>query len=101
MDSESKSETETYDNAKPEMETTFSNPWNVSDLSDFLRYCCPECDYKCEEVQSFCNHAKGHLISEQIYEVIVSPKIRTKYFKDFCPSLYKVVESETLLYQLC
>ena len=48
---------ETYDNAKPEMETTFSNPWNVSDLSDFLRYCCPECDYKCEEVHSFCNHA--------------------------------------------
>ena len=64
MDSESKSETETYDNAKPEMETTFSNPWNVSDLSDFLRYCCPECDYKCEEVQSFCNHAKGQIISE-------------------------------------
>ena len=57
MDSESKSETETYDNAKPEMETTFSNPWNVSDLSDFLRYCCPECDYRCEQVHSFCNHA--------------------------------------------
>ena len=30
---------------------------------------------------------KGQSISEQIYEVIVSPKIRTKYFKDFCPSL--------------
>ena len=33
------------------------NPWNVSDLSDFLRYCCPECDYRCEQVHSFCNHA--------------------------------------------
>ena len=29
---------------------------------------------------------KGQWISKQIYEVIVSPKIRTKYFKDFCPS---------------
>ena len=42
---------------KPEVETNFSNPWNVSDLSLFLRYCCPECDYKCEEVHLFCEHA--------------------------------------------
>ena len=42
---------------KPEAETNFSNPWNVSDLSLFLRYCCPECDYKCEEVHLFCEHA--------------------------------------------
>ena len=30
---------------------------------------------------------KGQYISEQDYEVIVSPKIRTKYFKNICPSL--------------
>ena len=42
---------------KPEVETNFSNPWNVSDLSLFLRYCCPECDYKCEEAHLFCEHA--------------------------------------------
>ena len=30
---------------------------------------------------------KGQTISERMYEVIVSPKIQTKYFKDFCPSL--------------
>ena len=29
---------------------------------------------------------KGQLISEWIYEVIVSPKIRTKNCQDFCPS---------------
>jgi hypothetical protein len=29
--------------------------------------------------------SKGQLISEWIYEVIVSPKISTKNFKDFCP----------------
>ena len=42
---------------KPEVETNFSNPWNVPDLSLFLRYCCPECDYKCEEAHLFCEHA--------------------------------------------
>ena len=30
---------------------------------------------------------KGQLNSERIYEVIVSPKIPTKNFKDFCPTL--------------
>ena len=28
---------------------------------------------------------KGQLNSERIYEVIVSPKMPTKNFKDFCP----------------
>ena len=28
---------------------------------------------------------KGQLNSEQIYEVIVSPKMPTKNFSDFCP----------------
>ena len=28
---------------------------------------------------------KGQLISELIYEVVVSPKIPTQNFKDFCP----------------
>ena len=31
------------------------------------------------------NIAKGQLISEWIYEVIVSPKIRTKHCQDLCP----------------
>ena len=30
---------------------------------------------------------KGHLDSESIYEVIVSPKMPTKNLKDFCPTL--------------
>ena len=44
----------------PGVETNFSNPWNVSDLSIFLRYCCPECDFKCEEAHLFCDHAIDH-----------------------------------------
>ena len=40
--------------------------------------------------KNICNHAiaciatKGQLISEWIHEVIVSPKIWTKHFQDFC-----------------
>ena len=29
--------------------------------------------------------SKGQLFSERIYEVIVSPKMRTKNCQDFCP----------------
>ena len=32
-----------------------------------------------------CNIIKGQSISEWIYEVIVSPKIQTKKYYDFCP----------------
>ena len=34
------------------------NPWSVLDLSEFLKYCCPECDFKDINVQVFSNHAK-------------------------------------------
>ena len=30
---------------------------------------------------------KGQLNSELIYEVIVSPKMQTKNYKDFCPTI--------------
>ena len=42
---------------KHETEINFFNPWNVSDLSVFLRYCCPECDFKCKETHLFCDHS--------------------------------------------
>ena len=31
-------------------------------------------------------HTKGQLNSELIYEVIVSPKMQTKNYKDICPT---------------
>ena len=63
---------------KPEVETIFSNPWNVSDLSLFLRYCCPECDYKCEEAHSFCEHALDfHKNSNVLLENLRDEKSQT------------------------
>ena len=49
-----------------------------------------ECDSKCEQnsgqnTAHIVILAKGQTISEWIYEVIVSPKIRTKNCQNFCP----------------
>ena len=34
------------------------NPWEVSNLENFLFYCCPQCDYKCQDVSNFESHAE-------------------------------------------
>ena len=34
-----------------------TNPWNVSDASVFLKYCCPECDYINLNLPEFSEHA--------------------------------------------
>ena len=34
-----------------------TNPWNVSDASVFLKYCCPECDYVNLNLPEFSEHA--------------------------------------------
>ena len=40
------------------LENAYVNPWTtVEDLSEFLNYCCPECDYKDKNEQSFSYHA--------------------------------------------
>merc|ERR1719400_186948 len=62
-------ETEPYDSGAPEMETSFSNPWNVSDASVFLKYCCPECDYQFVQLEIFVIHAtKYHDLSRILFE---------------------------------
>ena len=33
------------------------NPWSVEDASIFLKYCCPECDFKNEDLSEFSSHA--------------------------------------------
>ena len=33
------------------------NPWDVTNLDDFLYYCCPECDWKEKDKQTFVEHA--------------------------------------------
>ena len=33
------------------------NPWAVSNLEEFLFFCCPECDFKKKNIDEFLNHA--------------------------------------------
>ena len=33
------------------------NPWMVEQLEEFLYFCCPECDEKCQAKDSFLHHA--------------------------------------------
>ena len=35
----------------------FSNPWLVQSYDEFLYYCCPECNYKCQQHEEFSSHA--------------------------------------------
>ena len=32
-------------------------PWNVSTIEEFLYYCCPECDLKTKNHETFLKHA--------------------------------------------
>jgi hypothetical protein len=33
------------------------NPWSVTNLDEFLYYCCPECDNRTQSKELFINHA--------------------------------------------
>ena len=73
-------ESERDESAAPEMETSFSNPWNVSDASVFLKYCCPECDYQFVQLEIFVIHAtKYHDLSRILFE---ETKINSEHVKE-------------------
>ena len=56
--------------------TFFTNPWDVSNASVFLKYCCPECDFKSEELYGFSQHAvMNHIMSNTLF--------REKYLEQF------------------
>ena len=40
-----------------ELENFENNPWSVADLAEFLKYCCPECDFKDKNLHLFSSHA--------------------------------------------
>ena len=50
------------------MEIIGHNPWEVSDASRFLRYCCPECDFRNENLQEFSEHAlENHILANTLF----------------------------------
>ena len=46
------------------------NPWNVADVSEFLKYCCPECNHQAREFSSFKEHAiHNHQHSHRLFRI--------------------------------
>ena len=44
------------------------NPWEVSDASSFLNYCCPECEFIHENLQEFSKHAlENHILANNLF----------------------------------
>ena len=39
------------------MKSDEDNPWSVVNASVFLKYCCPECEYSHQSLNTFSNHA--------------------------------------------
>ena len=51
-----------------EVEETISNPWCVDNVSVFLKFCCPECDYQIPDIQMFFDHAaENHIKSRALF----------------------------------
>ena len=51
-----------------EVEETFSNPWCVDNVSAFLKFCCPECNYQIPDIQMFSAHAaENHKKSRALF----------------------------------
>ena len=61
------------DDESEEEQENISNPWNVPNVSVFLKYSCPECDYMCKTLSLFENHAiKKHELSRNFFAKINS-----------------------------
>ena len=52
-----------------EMESFDTNPWLVEDVTVFLKYCCPECEYNSEDSNVFSIHAlQNHERSTSLFQ---------------------------------
>ena len=58
------------------MSSVNSNPWHVTSLQDFQYFCCPECDCRHKDAQTFIDHAL--LSHEQAKETFVNLQLIPK-----------------------
>ena len=50
-----------------------SNPWAVADVSEFLKYCCPECEFQTKVLDQFGYHAvSNHSKSSALFNPVLS-----------------------------
>ena len=62
------------------------NPWQVSNIEDFLFYCCPECDLKTKDSKNFVTHAQhSHSKSKVLLnEVTKNLEVKTELESQNC-----------------
>ena len=54
------------------------NPWQGKDLSSFLKYCCPECEFNNDNIQSFSNHTfQNHSNATTLFSEEISNELKT------------------------
>ena len=44
------------------------NPWLIENAETFLKYCCPECDYKSKKIQNFSKHVSKNHSSSNLFQ---------------------------------
>ena len=67
MDPDATSKVIFMDTDRIKIENYHISPWSVEDVSEFLHYCCPECDFKDKNLQSFSDHALGNHMNATIF----------------------------------
>ena len=83
-----------------EDEATLNNPWDVTDASVFLQYCCPECDHRSKNLELFSDHALGnHPKSIKLFDKVDRPTKVHKNMVDFLENI-DIPEDEQSLKQL-
>ena len=63
------------------VEVNDDNPWYVEHASAFLQYCCPECEYRNGNLNSFEDHALQHHENARVLFVI-EEKMDTEFSED-------------------
>ena len=69
------------------------NPWDVSNIDEFLYYCCPECDTKQKTKSDFITHAidaHGQLFIEDAAQSHEQAKIVPLYLDNFFHILVEI-----------
>ena len=65
------------------------NPWQGKDLSAFLKYCCPECEFYNDDLElfsehAFQNHINANVLFSEEFDNELKTDIKIEYVEDNC-----------------
>ena len=77
--------------------TCNTNPWSGLEESEFLKYCCPECEFKNENLQLFENHALENHSNAHILFTTIDTKDELQANIFYERKLFKHVHTRELI----